>query len=83
MTPQIFDAELFKLSGHYANYYENMYWTEIDEREFGVKPMNCPGHFLLFKEKLWSYRDLPVNLYQINWKYRDELRILPARLRHS
>ncbi|HEY2796934.1 MAG TPA: threonine--tRNA ligase [Thermoanaerobaculia bacterium] len=60
ITPQIFDAELFKISGHYANYKENMYWTEIDEREFGVKPMNCPGHHLLFRERLWSYRELPV-----------------------
>jgi threonyl-tRNA synthetase len=60
VTPQIFDAELFKLSGHYANYYENMYWTEIDEREFGVKPMNCPAHFLYYQTRLWSYRDLPV-----------------------
>jgi threonyl-tRNA synthetase len=60
ITPQIFDAELFKISGHYTNYKENMYWTEIDEREFGVKPMNCPGHHLLFRERLWSYRELPV-----------------------
>ena len=60
ITPQIFDAELFKISGHYANYKENMYWTEVDEREFGVKPMNCPGHHLLFRERLWSYRELPV-----------------------
>ena len=49
VTPQIFDAELFKISGHYANYKENMYFTEVDEREFGVKPMNCPGHYLLFQ----------------------------------
>ena len=48
ITPQIFDVELFKTSGHYQNYHENMYFTEIDEREFGVKPMNCPGHFLMY-----------------------------------
>src|SRR6202011_1257697 len=51
ITPQIFDVELFRTSGHYVNYKENMYFTQIDEGEFGVKPMNCPGLFLLFKEK--------------------------------
>ncbi|MCA1580755.1 MAG: threonine--tRNA ligase [Acidobacteria bacterium] len=60
ITPQIFDSELFKISGHYDNYKENMYFASIDEREFGVKPMNCPGHYLMFREKHWSYRDLPV-----------------------
>ncbi len=72
VTPQIFDAELFKLSGHYANYHENMYWTEIDEREFGVKPMNCPGHFLLYKMRLWSYRDLPVRYADFGRLHRYE-----------
>ncbi len=72
VTPQIFDAELFRISGHYDNYKENMYFTEIDEREFGVKPMNCPGHHLLFKEKLWSYRDLPVRLADFGRLHRYE-----------
>ena len=72
VTPQIFDAELFKLSGHYANYHENMYWTEIDEREFGVKPMNCPGHFLLYQMRLWSYRDLPVRYADFGRLHRYE-----------
>src|SRR5512141_1888602 len=72
VTPQIFDAELFKLSGHYANYYENMYWTEIDEREFGVKPMNCPAHFLYYKTRLWSYRDLPVRFADFGRLHRYE-----------
>ncbi len=80
VTPQIFDAELFKLSGHYANYHENMYWTEIDEREFGVKPMNCPGQFLLYKTRLWSYRDLPVRFADFGRLHRYELSGVTAGL---
>jgi threonyl-tRNA synthetase len=72
VTPQIFDAELFRISGHYDNYRENMYFTEIDEREFGVKPMNCPGHHLLFKERLWSYRELPVRFADFGRLHRYE-----------
>ena len=80
LTPQIFDAELFKLSGHYQNYHENMYWTEIDEREFGVKPMNCPGHFLLFQTRHWSYRDLPVRYADFGRLHRYELSGVTAGL---
>jgi threonyl-tRNA synthetase len=80
LTPQIFDAELFKLSGHYQNYHENMYWTQIDEREFGVKPMNCPGHFLLYKAQLWSYRDLPVRYADFGRLHRYELSGVTAGL---
>ena len=72
ITPQIFDAELFKISGHYDNYKENMYFTEIEEREFGVKPMNCPGHHLLFRERLWSYRELPVRFADFGRLHRYE-----------
>ena len=54
------------------NYRENMYFTEIDEREFGVKPMNCPGHFLLFKTRHWSYRDLPVRFADFGRLHRYE-----------
>src|SRR5215472_1679221 len=80
VTPQIFDVELFKLSGHYTNFYENMYWTEIDEREFGIKPMNCPGHFLLYKTRLWSYRDLPVRFADFGRLHRYELSGVTAGL---
>jgi threonyl-tRNA synthetase len=72
VTPQIFDADLFRISGHYDNYHDNMYFTEIDEREFGVKPMNCPGHHLLFKESHWSYRDLPVRFADFGRLHRYE-----------
>ena len=80
VTPQIFDVELFKTSGHYANYKENMYFTEIEEREFGVKPMNCPGHFLLFQTRLWSYRDLPVRYADFGRLHRYELSGVTAGL---
>ena len=72
VTPQIFDVELFKTSGHYANYRENMYFTEIDEREFGVKPMNCPGHYLMYQSQAFSYRDLPVRYADFGRLHRYE-----------
>jgi threonyl-tRNA synthetase len=72
ITPQIFDVELFKTSGHYANYKENMYFTEIDEREFGVKPMNCPGHYLMYASQAFSYRDLPVRYADFGRLHRYE-----------
>ena len=72
ITPQIFDVELFKTSGHYANYRENMYFTEIEEREFGVKPMNCPGHYLMYASQAFSYRDLPVRYADFGRLHRYE-----------
>ncbi len=60
ITPQIFDEELFVTSGHTGAYKENMFFAEIDGRQFGVKPMNCPGHCLLYKSGHFSHRDLPV-----------------------
>ena len=72
VTPQVFDVELFKKSGHYQNYHENMFFTEADEREFGVKPMNCPGHFLMFSQQAFSYRDLPVRYADFGRLHRYE-----------
>jgi threonyl-tRNA synthetase len=72
ITPQIFDTELWKRSGHYEHYLENMYIVEQDEREFGVKPMNCPAHALIFGAQLWSYRDLPVRLADFGRLHRYE-----------
>jgi threonyl-tRNA synthetase len=60
VTPQISDAELWHRSGHMENYKENIFFTEIEGRNFVVKPMNCPGHILLYAEKKRSYRDLPL-----------------------
>jgi threonyl-tRNA synthetase len=60
VTPQIVDVELFRRSGHLANYGENMFFSKIDEREFGIKPMNCPCHCLMYADRKRSYRDLPI-----------------------
>ena len=62
VTPLIWDTELFKISGHYDNYKENMFFSEIEEREYGVKPMNCPGHTQIYASQRRSYRDLPIRL---------------------
>ncbi|HEX3528999.1 MAG TPA: threonine--tRNA ligase [Thermoanaerobaculia bacterium] len=60
VTPQILDVELWKTSGHYDNYQDAMFFTEVDEKQFAVKPMNCPTHCLIFGTRLRSYRDLPI-----------------------
>ena len=72
ITPQIFDADLFHKSGHYENYKENMYFTEIDGREFSVKPMNCPGHCILYASYKKSYRDLPFRIADFGRLHRYE-----------
>ncbi|MCK5072509.1 MAG: threonine--tRNA ligase [Bacteriovoracaceae bacterium] len=60
ITPQILDSELWHQSGHYENYKENMYFTDIDKREFAVKPMNCPTAMVIYKHSKFSYRDFPL-----------------------
>lgn len=60
VTPLIWDAELFKISGHYEVYRDLMFWSQLDERQFGVKPMNCPGHIQIYAAERRSYRDLPI-----------------------
>jgi threonyl-tRNA synthetase len=72
VTPQIFDVELWKISGHYDNYRDNMYFTTAEEREFGVKPMNCPGHALMFGSRIRSYRELPLRLADFGRLHRFE-----------
>ncbi len=72
MTPQIFESGLWHRSGHYENYKENMFFVEIDDREFGVKPMNCPSHALMYGSTLHSYRDLPVRLADFGRLHRYE-----------
>jgi len=62
VTPLIWDTELFKISGHYDNYKENMFFSEVEEREYGMKPMNCPGHTQIYGMERRSYRDLPIRL---------------------
>ena len=72
VTPQILDVELWKTSGHYANYRENMFFTEVDERQFAVKPMNCPTHCLIFGTRKRSYRDLPIRYADFGRLHRYE-----------
>jgi threonyl-tRNA synthetase len=72
VTPQIFDMELFKQSGHYDHYKDNMFICEIDEREFGVKPMNCPGHCVLYRQTRHSYRELPIRYADFGRLHRYE-----------
>ncbi len=72
ITPQILDVELWKTSGHYDNYAENMFFTEADERQMSVKPMNCPTHCLIFGTRLRSYRDLPIRYADFGRLHRYE-----------
>jgi threonyl-tRNA synthetase len=72
VTPQILDVELWKTSGHYTNYAENMFFSEVDERQFAVKPMNCPTHCLIYATRLRSYRDLPVRYADFGRLHRYE-----------
>ncbi|MCL5008983.1 MAG: threonine--tRNA ligase [Patescibacteria group bacterium] len=71
--PQLFDSELFKTSGHWEHYKDDMFILESEGRTFGLKPMNCPGHMLLFKQGLYSYRDLPLRYAEMSTLYRNEL----------
>ncbi len=72
LTPQIMDVELWKTSGHYANYREAMFFTEVDEKQFAVKPMNCPAACLIFATRMRSYRDLPLRYADFGRLHRYE-----------
>lgn len=75
ITPQVFNVDLYKTSGHYANYRENMYFTQVvekDEAESSMKPMNCPGHCLMFGAERHSYRELPIRLADFGRLHRFE-----------
>lgn len=72
-TPAILSKALWEKSGHWDNYRENMYTTEIDEEEYAIKPMNCPGGMLMFKEGMHSYRELPIRWAEIGLDHRHEL----------
>ncbi|MFT4049700.1 MAG: threonine--tRNA ligase [Solirubrobacterales bacterium] len=71
-TPIIYDAEIFKQSGHWDNYRDNMYFTEVEGRSFGMKPMNCPAHIQIYKDDRRSYRDLPLRLIEQGLVHRHE-----------
>ncbi len=72
-TPQLYDAELWKTSGHWGKYREHMFVTESEGAPMGLKPMNCPGHAHLFSSQQWSYRDLPVRYSEPGLLHRNEL----------
>lgn len=70
--PQIMRLELWKKSGHYDNYRENMYFTEVEGQIFGIKPMNCIAHIMVYKSKVRSYRDLPLRYFELGTVHRHE-----------
>jgi threonyl-tRNA synthetase len=72
-TPIILNEQLWHKSGHWDHYKENMYFTNIDEIGFAVKPMNCPGAMLMYKRKMYSYRDLPIRMGELGLVHRHEL----------
>jgi threonyl-tRNA synthetase len=71
-TPHIMDAALWKASGHYEYYKENMYTFAVEGKEFVLKPMNCPGHILIYQAKTRSYKDLPIRYFELGTVYRRE-----------
>lgn len=71
-TPFMMNQELWEKSGHWEHYHENMYFSEVDNTKFALKPMNCPGHMLIFKNNLYSYRDLPIRLAEFGQVHRHE-----------
>lgn len=70
--PTLLKIDMWKRSGHYDHYRKNMYFTEIDEQQYGIKPMNCLAHMLIYKSKLRSYRDLPMRLFEMGTVHRHE-----------
>jgi threonyl-tRNA synthetase len=72
MGPTLLKTELWKRSGHFDNYRENMYFTEIDGQSYGIKPMNCLSHMIIYKSKVRSYRDLPLRFFELGTVHRHE-----------
>ncbi|EAK3221880.1 threonine--tRNA ligase [Campylobacter coli] len=70
--PELLKADAWKISGHYASYKENMYFTQIDEQEYGIKPMNCVGHIKIYQSDVRSYRDLPLKFFEYGVVHRHE-----------
>jgi threonyl-tRNA synthetase len=71
-TPHLYKTDLWKESGHYENYQDDMFLMEVGDDEYGLKPMNCPGHATIFKQGNWSYRDMPVRYWEDGTVYRKE-----------
>ena len=71
-APQILDVSLWKKSGHWDNYQDNMFFTESEKRQYALKPMNCPGHVQIYNAGLHSYRDLPIRYGEFGGCHRNE-----------
>ena len=72
-TPLIMNEQLWRTSGHWDHYKDNMYFTKIDGEDYAIKPMNCPGSLLAYKRKMWSYREFPVRMGELGQVHRHEL----------
>ena len=72
-TPLIMSEQLWRTSGHWDHYKDNMYFTKIDGEDYAIKPMNCPGSLLGYKRKMWSYRDFPIRMGELGQVHRHEL----------
>ncbi len=72
MTPNILKGKLWEQSGHAQHYRDLMYFFKVDDEEFAVKPMNCPGHILIYNSRMRSYRDLPIRFFELGTVYRQE-----------
>lgn len=72
-TPLIMNEQLWRTSGHWDHYKDNMYFTKIDDEDYAIKPMNCPGSLLAYKRKMWSYRDFPIRMGELGQVHRHEL----------
>lgn len=73
VTPNMYNLKLWETSGHAAKYKDNMFCFDIEGQEFGLKPMNCPGHCIMFKSRMRSYRELPMRYADFGVLHRNEL----------
>lgn len=73
LSPNLFNLKLWKTSGHYSKYKENMFITKVEEQGFGLKSMNCPGHCLMFDHDIKSFRDLPLRYADFGVLHRNEI----------
>ena len=71
-TPQVLDRTLWEKSGHWEKFAEDMFTTHVEERDFAIKPMNCPGHIQIFNQGLKSHHDLPLRIAEFGTVHRNE-----------
>jgi threonyl-tRNA synthetase len=82
MTPNMFSLDLWEISGHAAKYKDDMFLLDVEKQTFGLKPMNCPGHCVMFRERARSYRELPMRYADFGVLHRNELSGTSARTGH-